>query len=66
MSQHFASGANTSYTKKLTIDEIKYNIKKYNLAQTVYNEDLFGTVQNDTIIIVVQVYITAYAFKKVV
>lgn len=40
---------------QLTIEEIKRNILRYNAAQTVHNDDLFGPVLNDTIIIVIQV-----------
>ena len=43
----------------LTHEEILRNIHKYNAAQTIINEDIFGPVQNDTVIIVVQVIISA-------
>uniref|UniRef100_A0A1B6CUN7 Alpha-1,6-mannosyl-glycoprotein 2-beta-N-acetylglucosaminyltransferase n=1 Tax=Clastoptera arizonana TaxID=38151 RepID=A0A1B6CUN7_9HEMI len=55
-SQTLGSGANSSFSRKLSIEEIKYNINKYNLAQTIYNEDLFGPVLNNTIVIVVQIH----------
>ncbi|KAG8264442.1 Alpha-1,6-mannosyl-glycoprotein 2-beta-N-acetylglucosaminyltransferase [Homalodisca vitripennis] len=53
VSQHLASNA-SELPRALTIDEIKHNIRRYNQLQTVHNEDLFGPVQNDTIIIVIQ------------
>lgn len=37
------------------ISEIKASIDKYNEVQYVYNEDIFGPVYNDSLIIVVQV-----------
>lgn len=37
-------------------EEILRNIYKYNMAQTIINEDIFGPIQNDTIIIVIQVF----------
>lgn len=39
-----------------SIEEIKSSIRRYNLAQTVLNEEIFGPVQNDTIVIVIQVH----------
>lgn len=36
-------------------DEIRRNIVRYNELQSVLNEDLFGPLQNDSVIIVVQV-----------
>ncbi|XP_046658257.1 alpha-1,6-mannosyl-glycoprotein 2-beta-N-acetylglucosaminyltransferase isoform X1 [Homalodisca vitripennis] len=55
VSQHLASNA-SELPRALTIDEIKHNIRRYNQLQTVHNEDLFGPVQNDTIIIVIQIH----------
>lgn len=46
---------NTPYGAPLNISEIKKTIAQYNLQQTVYNEDIFGPLQNDSVIIVVQV-----------
>ncbi|CAH1406548.1 unnamed protein product [Nezara viridula] len=37
-------------------EEILMNIHKYNAAQTIINEDIFGPVQNDTVIIFIQVH----------
>lgn len=37
------------------ITEIRKQIFKYNDAQTVINEDTFGPLQNDSVIIVIQV-----------
>lgn len=39
-----------------SIEEIKNRIRRYNLAQTVLNEEIFGPIQNDTIVIVIQVH----------
>jgi alpha-1,6-mannosyl-glycoprotein beta-1,2-N-acetylglucosaminyltransferase len=39
----------------LNISEIRRNIERYNGMQQVLNEELFGPVQNDSLIIVVQV-----------
>lgn len=39
----------------LNISEIRRNIERYNDMQQVLNEELFGPVQNDSLIIVVQV-----------
>jgi alpha-1,6-mannosyl-glycoprotein beta-1,2-N-acetylglucosaminyltransferase len=49
------SGNSTGGIPGLTIAEILRNIHKYNLEQTVHNEDIFGPIQNDTLIIVIQV-----------
>lgn len=46
---------NTAYRPSLNISEIKKVIAQYNLQQTLYNEDIFGPLQNDSVIIVVQV-----------
>nr|CAD7195727.1 unnamed protein product [Timema douglasi] len=40
----------------LNISDIKRNIERYNDLQTVLNEDVFGPVQNDSLVIVVQVH----------
>lgn len=37
------------------VEEILRNIARYNELQSVLNEDLFGPLQNDSVIIVVQV-----------
>ncbi|XP_066909468.1 alpha-1,6-mannosyl-glycoprotein 2-beta-N-acetylglucosaminyltransferase isoform X2 [Halyomorpha halys] len=42
--------------RSLMPEEILRNIHRYNAAQTIINEDIFGPVQNDTIIIVIQVH----------
>jgi len=49
-------GNHTGEVPGLSIDEILKNIYRYNQAQTVYNEDIFGPIQNDTLIIVIQVH----------
>ncbi|XP_061727516.1 alpha-1,6-mannosyl-glycoprotein 2-beta-N-acetylglucosaminyltransferase-like isoform X4 [Cydia pomonella] len=38
------------------ITEIRRAIKRYNDAQTIYNEDIYGPVLNDTVIIAIQVH----------
>ncbi|CAB3238116.1 unnamed protein product [Arctia plantaginis] len=48
-----ANSTEKIYAKNLT--EIKSAIRRYNDAQTIYNEDIFGPVTNDTIIIAIQV-----------
>ncbi|KAF2885693.1 hypothetical protein ILUMI_20466 [Ignelater luminosus] len=51
------SSSNSAYFKPpLNISEIKKNIALYNLQQTVYNEDIFGPLQNDSVVIVIQVH----------
>ncbi|XP_054260444.1 alpha-1,6-mannosyl-glycoprotein 2-beta-N-acetylglucosaminyltransferase isoform X1 [Macrosteles quadrilineatus] len=55
LSQHLTSNF-SEVPHQLTIEEIKRNIMKYNSAQIVHNEDVFGPVQNDTIIIVIQIH----------
>lgn len=42
-------------TQTHNIDEIRRNIARYNELQSILNEDLFGPLQNDSVIIVVQV-----------
>lgn len=43
------------YKLPINISEIKRNIALYNSQQTVHNEDTFGPLQNDSIVIVIQV-----------
>ncbi|XP_044257045.1 alpha-1,6-mannosyl-glycoprotein 2-beta-N-acetylglucosaminyltransferase isoform X5 [Tribolium madens] len=51
------TGANSAYSKgTLNISDIKRNIAQYNLQQTVYNEDIFGPLQNDSVVIVIQIH----------
>ncbi|XP_050556507.1 alpha-1,6-mannosyl-glycoprotein 2-beta-N-acetylglucosaminyltransferase isoform X2 [Spodoptera frugiperda] len=50
------SGNTTDRIAVKNITEIKQAIKRYNDAQTIYNEDIFGAVQNDTVIIAIQVH----------
>ncbi|XP_049784251.1 alpha-1,6-mannosyl-glycoprotein 2-beta-N-acetylglucosaminyltransferase isoform X1 [Schistocerca cancellata] len=38
------------------ISDIRRSIERYNEMQTIHNEEVFGPVQNDTLIIVVQVH----------
>ncbi|XP_066158685.1 alpha-1,6-mannosyl-glycoprotein 2-beta-N-acetylglucosaminyltransferase isoform X3 [Euwallacea fornicatus] len=48
---------NLGYFKAtFNISDIKRSIAQYNLQQTVYNEDLFGPLQNDSIVIVIQIH----------
>ena len=49
--QNAANGGRTP----LNISDIRRSIERYNDAQQVLNEELFGPVQNDSLIIVVQV-----------
>lgn len=56
-SQNRSSNSNALYRVPLSIPFIKRNIAQYNLQQTVYNEDIFGPLQNDSVVIVVQVCI---------
>lgn len=42
-------------THTATVVEMLRNIARYNELQSVLNEDLFGPLQNDSVIIVVQV-----------
>lgn len=51
------------YKVPLNISEIKRNIALYNSQQTVYNEDIFGPLQNDSIVIVIQVRFTVSTLK---
>lgn len=44
-----------NYKIPLNISEIRKNIAHYNQLQTVYNEDIFGPLQNDSVVIVIQV-----------
>ncbi|XP_071054481.1 alpha-1,6-mannosyl-glycoprotein 2-beta-N-acetylglucosaminyltransferase isoform X2 [Onthophagus taurus] len=50
------SATNATYRTSLNITEIKKFIAQCNLQQTIYNEDLFGPLQNDSVIIIVQVH----------
>ncbi|KAJ3639533.1 hypothetical protein Zmor_002888 [Zophobas morio] len=51
------AGANVAYSKMtLNISDIKRNIAQYNLQQTVYNEETFGPLQNDSVVIVIQIH----------
>ncbi|XP_073996607.1 alpha-1,6-mannosyl-glycoprotein 2-beta-N-acetylglucosaminyltransferase isoform X1 [Rhodnius prolixus] len=50
------TAGNQTEAKGLGIDEILRHIERYNQAQTVHNEDIFGPIQNDTIIIVIQIH----------
>nr|CAD7444976.1 unnamed protein product [Timema bartmani] len=51
-----AQNQNGSGRPLLNISDIKRNIERYNDLQTVLNEDVFGPVQNDSLVIVVQVH----------
>lgn len=43
------------HARQLSIDEMRQYIARYNELQTVLNEETFGPLQNDSVIIVVQV-----------
>lgn len=45
----------TEFIRAINISEIKLMITRYNDAQMVLNEDIYGPLQNDSVIIVVQV-----------
>ncbi|XP_023721955.1 alpha-1,6-mannosyl-glycoprotein 2-beta-N-acetylglucosaminyltransferase isoform X1 [Cryptotermes secundus] len=60
-SSHAVGATNASDTAAsgrapFNISEIRRNIERYNDMQQVLNEELFGPVQNDSLIIVVQVH----------
>ncbi|XP_019880285.1 alpha-1,6-mannosyl-glycoprotein 2-beta-N-acetylglucosaminyltransferase isoform X2 [Aethina tumida] len=38
------------------ISDIKKNLAQYNLQQVVYNEDIFGPLLNDSVVIVIQIH----------
>lgn len=42
------------------ISDIKKNLAQYNLQQVVYNEDIFGPLLNDSVVIVIQVSFTIF------
>lgn len=44
-----------SVSVAMNISEIVKNIARYNMQQTVINEDIFGPLQNNSVIIVIQV-----------
>ncbi|KAK6621460.1 hypothetical protein RUM44_001267 [Polyplax serrata] len=44
------------HPRPLNISEIVAEIKKYNEMQYVHNEDVFGALQNDSLIVVIQVH----------
>ncbi|XP_050313561.1 alpha-1,6-mannosyl-glycoprotein 2-beta-N-acetylglucosaminyltransferase isoform X2 [Anthonomus grandis grandis] len=44
------------YKANLNISDIKRSIAQYNIQQTIYNEDIFGPLQNDSIVIVIQIH----------
>lgn len=49
------NGNNDNSLRAANISEIKLMISRYNDAQMVLNEDLYGPLQNNSVIIVVQV-----------
>lgn len=55
-----SSGNDSWEGRGLTREEILKNIHRYNSLQTIINEDIFGPVQNDTLIIVIQVMGVTY------
>ncbi|XP_044740809.1 alpha-1,6-mannosyl-glycoprotein 2-beta-N-acetylglucosaminyltransferase [Chrysoperla carnea] len=50
------NGSGIAQYANLNISEIRRHIAHYNDMQLVYNEDLFGPLQNDSVIIVIQVH----------
>lgn len=52
------NGSYTDYYHPPNISEIKQQIAKYNEVQIVLNEDTYGPLQNESVIIVVQVKIS--------
>lgn len=50
-----AIAGNSDVQLPLNISEILRNIAHYNELQQVYNEDIYGPIQNDTVVIVIQV-----------
>lgn len=46
-----------------SIEEIKKGIIHYNSAQTVLNEEKFGPLQDDTIVMVIQVILCVCHFR---
>ncbi|CAA9996384.1 unnamed protein product, partial [Nesidiocoris tenuis] len=62
----FANGTlgNNTELRGLTIPDILRSIHRYNSAQAINNEDIFGPVQNDTLIIVIQVSSASFEIKK--
>lgn len=57
--RYFSANATEKIGTK-NITDIRRAIRKYNDAQTIYNEDIFGPVTNDTIIIAIQVSAAIY------
>lgn len=56
MSQKVNNSASRSQVQNvLDIENVRLNIENYNKMQTVLNEDIFGPLQNDSLVIVVQV-----------
>ncbi|XP_004534142.1 alpha-1,6-mannosyl-glycoprotein 2-beta-N-acetylglucosaminyltransferase isoform X3 [Ceratitis capitata] len=55
-SGRYNSSSYTDYYHPPNISEIKQQIAKYNELQIVLNEDTYGPLQNDSVIIVVQVH----------
>lgn len=45
----------SNYTHNFNISDIQQLIARYNDMQLVLNEDIFGPLQNDSVIVVVQV-----------
>ncbi|XP_065216010.1 alpha-1,6-mannosyl-glycoprotein 2-beta-N-acetylglucosaminyltransferase [Planococcus citri] len=50
------SSSKTPFQQVLSINEIQRRIDEYNKLQTVLNEDIFGPLQNDSLVIVIQVH----------
>ena len=49
------NGKSDGYNSNSNISDILRNINRYNEMQTVLNEETFGPLPNDSVIIVVQV-----------
>lgn len=54
-SNNTAQNGQPVHNQQPSIDEMQRNIARYNELQSVLNEDLFGPLQNDSVIIVIQV-----------
>lgn len=50
-------GADAGRTESIPLDikEIQRRVDQYNHMQTILNEDIFGPLQNDSLVIIIQV-----------
>lgn len=51
-----SQATNNDRYQAINISDIQRSIERYNEYQTIINEDVFGPLQNDSIVIVVQVH----------